>query len=114
MNNVLDKAELLDRVDQDMEFLAETVEIFNEDGPQLLSEIRDAVKREDASALTGTAHTFKGMAANFCAKRAVDAALALEMMGRNGDLTGAADALCTLEKEAKRLKSALAELLKGQ
>ena len=113
MDDVLDKAELLDRVDQDMEFLAETVEMLNEDGPQLLSEIRDAVNRQDASALAGTAHTFKGMAANFCAKRAVDAALALEMMGRSGDLTGAAEALGTLEREAEQLKSALAELLKG-
>ena len=114
MDDVLDKAELLERIDEDMEFLAETVEMFNEDSPKILSEIRDAIKQQDASALTGAAHTFKGMAANFCAKRAVDAALALEMMGRNGDLMGATDALCTLEKEAKRLKSALAELLKGQ
>jgi HPt (histidine-containing phosphotransfer) domain-containing protein len=114
MDDVLDKAELLDRVDQDMEFLAETMEMFNEDGPQLLSEIRDAVRRQDASALAGAAHTFKGMVSNFCAKRAVDAALALEMMGRSGDLTGAADALSTLEREAEQLKSALAELLKGQ
>jgi HPt (histidine-containing phosphotransfer) domain-containing protein len=114
MDDVLDKAELFERIDEDMEFLAETVEMFNEDGPQLLSEIRDALKRQDASALAGAAHTFKGMASNFYAKRVVDAALSLEMKGKSGDLTGAAEALSTLEREANQLKSALAELLKGQ
>ena len=113
MDAVLDKAELLDRIDQDMEFLAETVEMFNEDGPQILSEIRDALARQDGTALAMSAHTFKGMAANFCAIAAVDAALTLEMIGRNSDFTGAAEALGTLEKEADRLKSALTELLKG-
>ena len=114
MNEVLDKAELLERVDQDMEFLAETVEIFSEDAPRLLSEIRDAVDRQDSSALASAAHTYKGMAANFCAQAVVDAALALEMMGRSSALAGAAEALSTLEKEAKRLESALAELVEDQ
>jgi HPt (histidine-containing phosphotransfer) domain-containing protein len=114
MDNILDKAELFRRIDEDMGFLAETVQIFNEDSPEFLSTIRDAIRRQDAPALASAAHTFKGMAANFCAKVAVDAALALEMMGKNGDLTGAAQALNTLEKEAERLGSALAELLKGQ
>ncbi|MHC4401272.1 MAG: Hpt domain-containing protein [Planctomycetota bacterium] len=114
MNDVLDKAALLERIDEDMEFLAETVEMFTEDGPQLLSEIRDAVARQDGAALATSAHTFKGMAANFSAIAAVDAALALEMMGKNSDLTGAREALGALEKEAYRLKSALTELLEGE
>ena len=114
MDDVLDKAELLERIDEDMEFLAETVEMFNEDSPQILSEIRDAVARQDGTALAASAHTFKGMAANFSAIAAVDAALTLEMMGRNSDLTGTAGVLETLEKEAERLKSALTELLKGK
>ena len=114
MNDVLDKAELLERVDQDLEFLAETVEMFDEDAPELLSEIRDAVNRQDAAALAGTAHTFKGMASNFCAQAVVDAALALEIMGQSSNLSGAPEAISLLETEAERLKSALAELLKGQ
>ncbi len=105
---------MLERIDEDMEFLAETVEMFNEDGPQLLSEIRDAVARQDGTALATSAHTFKGMAASFSAIAAVDAARALEMMGTNSDFTGAREALSRLENEADRLKSDLTELLKGE
>jgi HPt (histidine-containing phosphotransfer) domain-containing protein len=111
MTDVLDKAALLDRVDHDVEFLAETVEMFDEDAPGLLSQIRDAVAAGDSEALAAAAHTYKGMVANFCAQHATDAARKLEMMGRDGDLAGAQEALGALEKEAERLGSALRELL---
>ena len=113
MSDPFDRQELLDRVDEDMEFLAETVEMFDEDGPPLLSEIRDAIARQDSEALAQAAHTFKGMVANFCADPAVEAALELEMMGKNADLGGAEEAAGRLESEAERLKSALVDLVQG-
>ena len=111
MNDILDQAALLDRVDHDIEFLAETVEMFNEDAPGLLSEIRQAVAGRHSAALATAAHTFKGMVANFCAKGSVEAALKLEMMGKSADLAQAEESLRALEVESQRLKSALEELL---
>lgn len=111
MDDILDKAALLARVDHDVEFLAETVEMFDQDAPRLLAEIRQAVARQDGAALARAAHTFKGMVANFCAQAATEAALKLEMMGESGDLAGAQESLHALEEESGRLKSALEELL---
>lgn len=113
MNDVLDRDELLDRIDNDTEFLAETVAMFDEDGSQLLADIRRAIIDGDAAALAAAAHTFKGMAGNFCAAATVEAALKLEMMGKSGDLTGAEEAAGALEAESQRLRLALEQLLRN-
>ena len=47
---------------------------------------------------------------NFSAHAAVEAALQLETMGREGDLTGAESACLALEGSIERLKPALAAL----
>jgi HPt (histidine-containing phosphotransfer) domain-containing protein len=113
MSNIIDREALLDRVDNDMEFLAETVEMLEEDGPDLLAQIRDAIEANDSEALSVAAHTYKGMVANFCADSTVEAALKLEMMGKDGELTGASEALAVLEGLARQLATALQELLQG-
>ena len=46
-----DEKELLDRVDNDWEFLAETVEMLETDGRALMAEIRRAADAGDAPAL---------------------------------------------------------------
>ena len=95
----------------DPDFLAEIVNLFLETYPELLSEIENAVSRNDAAALGRAAHTMKGAVANFGAKAAVDQAKALEMMGKAGDLVSAAAATQSLralmEKLVPELESAL-------
>jgi len=110
-----DKDALLDRVDGDAEFLAETVEILDEDAPSLLEEIRGAAGARDAARLATAAHTMKGLVSNFCAEPAREAAERLEVMGRGGDLDQSGhldEAVTTLETEAGRLNTALHELVK--
>jgi HPt (histidine-containing phosphotransfer) domain-containing protein len=114
MSDIFDQEALLDRVDNDMEFLAETVAMLEEDGPDLLAQIREAIEAGDGEALAVAAHTYKGMVANFCADSTVAAALRLEMMGKGGDLTGAHDALAILEDLGSRLARALQELLQDK
>ena len=53
------------------------------------------------------AHTIKGAASCFAAGPAVAAALRLEMMGKDGELSGAIEACDSLEHEVGRLKQAL-------
>ncbi len=112
MSDIFDREALLDRVDNDMEFLSETVEMLEEDGPDLLAQIRSAVDAGDSETLAVAAHTYKGMVANFCADSTVEAALKLELMGKGGDLAGANEALAVLEDRAGRLAAALRELLR--
>ena len=56
------------------------------------------------------AHSLKGSVGSFGAQGAFDAALRLEVMGRGGDFTHAAEACVALEKEVARLERALAAL----
>jgi CheY-like chemotaxis protein len=112
IDKIIDKSEVLDRVDGDMELLSDMVELFVEDCPNLLSEIKDAVNRNDSKALERSAHTLKGAVANFAAETPFEAALNLENMGRNSDLEHAEKAFNILEQEIKRLELAIKALVK--
>jgi PAS domain S-box-containing protein len=107
---VLDTAAVLARVDGDLELLQYIVELFLEELPKLMGEIRDAVARHDSEALERAAHTLKGSVGNFHANAVVGAAQHLETIAREGDLRGAREALAVLEREAERLKPALITL----
>ena len=107
---VLDQAELLARVDGDRAFLQELAECFLKESPRLLAAIRDAIIGGDAQELGRAAHTLKGSVSNFCAPAAFDAAHNLEMLGGNGDLTGADEAFALLEQTVQRLQSSLVSL----
>ena len=110
MDDVINRDEVMERVDGDVELLAQMAELFLDDCPRLLSEIQEAITRSDSKALEYVAHTLKGSVGNFSAVAASDAALRLEMMGRDGDMTHAAEAYTALEAEIKRFESALAAL----
>jgi PAS domain S-box-containing protein len=111
---VLDRDALLGSVEGDMDLLKEILDQFGEDRSKLLSEIRSAISYGDAEALEHTAHTLKGALGALGAKRAFDAALRLEMMGRRGDLSRAGEASAELQEEIERLQPALAALATGE
>jgi HPt (histidine-containing phosphotransfer) domain-containing protein len=75
-----------------------------------LSNIEEAIGRGDQQGLEFAAHTLKGSVGNFGAKSAYDAAWNLEITGREGDLSGAAEAYVALQVEIERLQPALAKL----
>ncbi len=93
-----------------MDFLEEIAALFAEDCPKLLSDIRSAIDKKNATALEHAAHTLKGSVANFGAEPARQAALRLEMMGRSGDLAPAPEACAVLEQEMQRFTVALLAL----
>jgi two-component system sensor histidine kinase/response regulator len=107
MPNTFESAELLAQVDHDMEFLGETVELLSTDGPTLLAQIRAEGDAGDAAAVARDAHALKGMISNFCSPLTVAAALAVEQIGRKGDLAPLPAALATLQS---RLGALIAEL----
>jgi len=111
MSDVFDQTELMERVDDDVEFLAETIEMLDEDSPSLLAEIEAAVAARDAGALVTPAHALKGMLANFCAASAEAAARELEFMGREEQLTDVEAAVARVQAETQRLRDALHEFL---
>jgi two-component system, sensor histidine kinase and response regulator len=95
------------RLGGDEELFREIVQFFFEDSPGLLDKLRCGARDQNASAVERAAHGLKGMAANFGAHRAVEAALHVEKLGASGNLAEVPDALRGLEEEIGILKAAL-------
>lgn len=114
MPEPFDKEALLDTIDDDIEFLEETLEMLDEDSGELLDQCRSAAAAQDAEALVKPAHALKGMVGNFCAGPAQEAARVVEFMGREVNLEGAAAAVTVLCQEVEQLKTALHAFLKEQ
>jgi len=104
---VLNRDAALERLGGDTELLEELLVMMVEESREHLDQIRAALARGDAAAVNHAAHTIKGSAANLEALGVVEAALALEMAGRGGDLAAAAGALARLESELARFAAAL-------
>jgi HPt (histidine-containing phosphotransfer) domain-containing protein len=111
MGLVLDRAAILARVEGDEELLKEIIELFREDCPRLLQEIREAITQRDAKRLYQAAHTLKGSISNFGNSRSSEAALELETLGRAGDLTQAAAVCKVLQESLAEFLPALSQLL---
>lgn len=111
MTDVFDKQELLDEMDGDREFLEELFEMLESDAPTMLEQLRGALERGDAQAVSTIAHTLKSMVGNLCAQPAYNAALDVEKIGRGGDLAECSARLDLLETEVSRLQKVLREFL---
>jgi signal transduction histidine kinase/CheY-like chemotaxis protein len=108
---VVDETLLRERVDNDEQLLQELTELFRLDGPKLLQQIEEAIASQDPRALELAAHALKGALGTFAAKPACDAALTLETMGRDNQISGANRAYKLLATEIDRLQSALATIV---
>ena len=101
------------QVEGDPELLRDIVGLFLLETPELQSAIHESITRQDGRALEMAAHSMKGAVSSFGAQAAREAALKLEVMGREGDLTQATLASAELEREIARLTRALAEFRGG-
>lgn len=106
----LDREVALSRVGGDMELLQEIAQLFLDDSARMLADIESAVQARDAKNLDRSAHTLKGCVLNFGAQRLYEAALALERMGRNGQLRDVDPAFRSLREELHRLEADLRSL----
>ena len=110
LTSVIDRGELLIRIDDDMELLGELIELFLEDYPQLMTEIEQGIAAQDAFILKRSAHTLKGSVGNFCANAAFQAAFELEQAGSAGDFTDADRKLANLKLQMARVEESLKSL----
>ncbi|HEY6328927.1 MAG TPA: Hpt domain-containing protein [Blastocatellia bacterium] len=112
MSDIFNQSELLANTGGNAGLCAELVEAFIEEYPKLMLEARQAVAGHDAVALARTAHSLKGVVANFVARPALDAARAIELISHNGNLRDAEEAYTKLAFEIARLHQALQEFVK--
>ena len=109
---VFDGLKLLEDLDDDRDFIEESIAIFEADAPELLGEVRGAIDQGDAELLRRGAHTLKSMVGNFCAQPAIKAAAEMEQIAIDGELADGARRLENLELELDRLTEALHQFLK--
>jgi len=93
----------------DPEFLSELIELFLDETPARLAELRQAAAAEDATGLTTAAHGLKGSAASLGARGICELCGALERLGRSGSTRGAAALIDLLREELERVRTALRE-----
>jgi CheY-like chemotaxis protein/HPt (histidine-containing phosphotransfer) domain-containing protein len=98
---LMDEAELRRITDGNVELMCQLAQIFLEDYPGRVEEIRAAIAGSNAEALRRAAHTLKGAAGVLAARRVVEMARKLESMGREADL---ASALGTYEALVRALQ----------
>jgi HPt (histidine-containing phosphotransfer) domain-containing protein len=92
----------------DTELLKELAELFLQEYPKLIADLRAAVQERNPAKLDASAHALKGAVSNFGARAAVEAALLLEAKGRSGEMAGVEQALAALEQIFERLIAELA------
>ncbi len=106
----VDRELALSRVGGDVELLKEIADLFLEEYPKVLDELRTAIARGDAKDLERTAHGLKGSVSNFGARTAVEAARTLESMGRAQQLAEVGQVIHTLELALAALRPELEAL----
>ncbi len=111
---VFDKEVALKMFEDDVEFLKEMVEIFINDAPEHMSEIREAVYSRNSKALEKSAHKLKGAVANFGKNVTTDTAFKLETMGKENNLDGVEEVYDTFVKDVENLMNALKEFVESE
>ena len=91
----------------DPAFLAELIDTFLEDAPQLLDDLRQALDKEDAAGVRLAAHSLKSNGADFGATTFSALCQQLEMLGKSGQLAGAEALLTQVKEEFENVKVAL-------
>ena len=96
---------LLKAFDGDWDFLKEVVEIFLDDYPRLLDNLRRSSVEGDCDTFMRTAHSLKGMLKNFQAETAAETAFELEKKGKEknmGDVQAGIESLAVQIVEVDR------------
>jgi HPt (histidine-containing phosphotransfer) domain-containing protein len=107
---VLDQQAALARVDGDVELLREIAMLFQQECPQALENLRDAISRGDGPAAGRAAHGIKGSASNFGAAPAVAAAIRIEQLANAGSLEEIRGAYEALDLHLAKLIQELQEI----
>ena len=89
-------------------YLAELIDSFLQDAPELLAELNRFVAAEDASGVRRVAHSLKSNGVDFGAAYFSDLCKELEMLGRAGNLNGAGELAAQIEVEYAKVAAALA------
>lgn len=105
-----DLSAALEGVDGDEGLLRELVQIFLEECPRMTTEVDRAAGLGDAALLRRAAHSLRGALANFAKGSILVAALDLETMGKNGEMSESKAAARRLSRMLDGLMAEMSEM----
>jgi PAS domain S-box-containing protein len=92
------------------EFLAEVVDAFLSDAPELMATLRRSLEEQNAEELRRAAHTLKSNGATLGAAQFAELCRTLEQRAKDGELDGASQLIDRIEQEYAPLEESLAAL----
>jgi CheY-like chemotaxis protein len=107
MADDFDRTAALERCGDDAALLRELIEMFLTESKAWMADLGKAVESGDGAGIRRLAHTIKGAAGTIGALAVQDAALELETLGRDGDLSTAKPAWARMQGAIERLPNAL-------
>jgi PAS domain S-box-containing protein len=106
---LIDPAIVLSGCASDAALLADMIQVFEEDAPELLARVEAAVRSSDAEQLRTSAHSLRGLVSSF-STIAAKAAQALEQLGSEGGAGKAAEQYQILNNAVQELRTILPTL----
>lgn len=110
---ILDRGALATRVGGDSDLIKTMLNMFHEDYPKRVNDLKSALDEGNATHVQRVAHTIKGCAGNLGGMQASAAALEVELLGRSGDLSQGRAAVTKLEESIDELFAALESLVEN-
>jgi two-component system sensor histidine kinase/response regulator len=107
----IDEAALLANFRNNRTLLAEVIAVFLAEAPARIDALRAAAATRDPVAVASAAHALKGSVGLFAMGAAYEAARALELAARAGDLTEVETRCADLEREVSLVRADLETLL---
>jgi len=111
---MVDNRSLIEAFDGDWNFFKEVVEIFLDDYPRLLDNLRKSFKEGDCDVFMRSAHSLKGMLKNFRAENAAEVAFDLEKKGQEADLNGVQADIESLAAQIAEVDKTLRNMIEQQ
>jgi CheY-like chemotaxis protein/HPt (histidine-containing phosphotransfer) domain-containing protein len=99
-----DPDEALARVEGDLALFAELVQLFRDDLPKRLDDLRRCVECGDARGLERAAHTLKGSVNSFGGGSVSEALAALENLARGGTIGSAPSRVAEIARDVRELE----------
>ena len=102
--------EMLACVEGDMDIFRDIVRVFLDVLPDSVASLREAIRNNDHTALFREAHAIKGSTGVFGPSAALDTALRLETLAREGNIPVAMRECAQLEADLDRLAGVLRQV----
>ncbi len=105
--SVFDRTAFLDRIGGNEDVCQEIIGIFLQDVPRQIESLENTINKKDPALVDRQAHTLKGASGNVGAVSLQDAAMQLELAGKNNDLSRATEMLNTIKQEFEKVKKVM-------